>query len=88
MELYRDKYICKPEILQTTKTNHQIALSCCSQSERSILKLERIILNVQSSSRDSIGCEIFGNDVLWEGVFILYITFKRELNKNEQVEEK
>lgn len=25
--LYRDKYICKPEILQTTKTNYQIALS-------------------------------------------------------------
>lgn len=87
MGLRRDKYICKPEILQTTKTNHQIALSCCSQLETSILKLERIILNMQSSSRDGILCQIFGNIVLWERSSILCITFKEELNKNEQVEE-
>lgn len=52
--LYGDKYICKPEILQTIKTNQQIALSCCSQSQSSILKLDRIVLNTQSSSMDSI----------------------------------
>lgn len=48
--LSRDKYICEPEIPQTPKTKHQMALSGCSQSERRVLKLERIILNKQFSS--------------------------------------
>ena len=38
MGLY--KYIHKPETLQTTKANHQIALSCCSQLGRSVSKIE------------------------------------------------
>lgn len=42
--LYRDKYICKPEISQTTKTNHQIASSCCSQLERTVLKQRELFL--------------------------------------------
>lgn len=54
MGLYRDKYISKPEILQTTKTNHLTALSHCSQLERSIIKLERILPNIQSSSRSLV----------------------------------
>lgn len=86
--LYKDKYICKPEILQTTKRNHQIALSLCSPSQGSILKLDRIVHNIQFFSMDSIWCEVFGNVVLWEGIFILHITFTGELNKNDLVEQK
>ena len=42
MGLY--KYIHKPETLPTTKANHQIALSCCSQLGRSMLKIELFLI--------------------------------------------
>ena len=42
MGLY--KYIHKPETVQTTKANHQIALSCCSQLGRSVLKVELFLI--------------------------------------------